>query len=519
MSEGYVRGVDRNEELLLPARVEDYVSEDNVVRVIDAFVDGMSRGKDEGALPELREMGEEGGRPGYDPAAMAKLFIWGYLRRERSSRRLEHACRDRMEVIWLLGNLRPDHSSISRFRATHAKRIKTWLREFNLIAAQAGLFGGTEFAVDGALLKAVNSKARNFSSTKIKKMLEKCDERIARYLAELEANDTQDEAAALELDELKTRIQQVKELQAKYEALRGQAQDSPTGQVSLTDEQSVLARKKATPGSAVVGYNAQSVVDGANHLIAAVKVSNSPVDKGQLASMARAACEGIGREVPGEQGETDSPDPDSQDDEEPEAESDGEMPKVLADAGYKDFADIAATEALGFEPHVALASGRTRKSAIFALDDFTYDAVEDCYHCPNRGKLRRHADTKDQGKTYQTYYDVALCRQCPIKGQCTKGAYRKIKRHEHQDCIDRMNQRMAKDPGVYKRRAALVEHPFATMLFWRGARALLCRGQRKAGAEFTLSALSYNITRVVNLLGVAELVRVIAAYRERHPTV
>jgi transposase len=222
---------------LLPARVEDYVSADNLVRVIDLFVDGMSRGKEEGAPPELREMGEKGGRPSYDPSIMAKLFIWGYLRKERSSRRLEHASGDRMEVIWLLGNLRPDHSSISRFRADNAKRIKTWLREFNLIVAQVGLFGGKECVVDGALLKAVNNKARNFTANKIKKMLEKCDERIERYLAALEANDAEDDATEFEVAELSKKLERVKELQAKYEALRKQAQDSPTGQVSLTDGQ------------------------------------------------------------------------------------------------------------------------------------------------------------------------------------------------------------------------------------------------------------------------------------------
>ena len=509
--------MDRNEELLLPARVEDYVAEDNLVRVIDVFVDGMSRGKEEGALPELREMGEKGGRPSYDPSIMAKLFIWGYLRKERSSRRLEHACGDRMEVIWLLGNLRPDHCSISRFRAANARRIKTWLREFNLIVAQVGLFGGEQCAVDGALLKAVNSKARNFTAKKIKKMLEKYDERIERYLAALEDNDAEDDAAALEVAELQEKMERVKELQAKYEALREKAQDSPTGQVSLTDEEAVLVQKKATPGSAVVGYNAQSAVDGANHLIAAVEVSNATHDKGQLESMAKAACEGMGRKVPaeeegrqgGEQSGGDSPD---QEERSPQS---GEAPKILADAGYKDFSDIAATEALGFDPHVALSSGRPKKSKIFAFEEFRYDRDEDCYHCPNGGKLLRHADSKEPNGISQTYYNVASCRDCPIKEQCTKGSYRKLKRHQDQDCIDRMKHRMVEDPGAYKRRAAIVEHPFGTMLFWREARALLCRGQEKAGAEFTLSALSYNITRVANLLGVGELVRMLKVHQAR----
>jgi len=452
----------------------------------------------------VREMGEKGGRPSYDPRIMAKLFIWGYLRKERSSRRLEHASGDRMEVIWLLGNLRPDHSSISRFRADNAKRIKTWLREFNLIVAQVGLFGGKECAVDGALLKAVNNKARNFTANKIKKMLEKCDERIERYLAALEANDAEDDAGEFEVAELSKKLERVKELQARYEDLRKQAQDSPTGQVSLTDDEAVLMQKKATPGSAVVGYNAQSAVDGANHLIAAVEVSNATHDKGQLTSMVKSAFAGMGQKLPSEQAEH------KEQDEQPR-----EKPKVLADAGYKDFSDIAATEALGVVPHVMLSSGRSKKATHFTREEFRYDHEGDYYECPAGGKLLRHADNKERnGSISQTYYNVKLCKECPMRARCTKGSYRKLKRHQDQDSIDRMKLRMAASPEAYKRRAAIVEHPFGTMLFWREARALLCRGQEKAGAEFTLSALGYNITRVVNILGVGELVRVIKAHQE-----
>jgi transposase len=503
VSDGYVRGVDRNEEVLLPARVEDYISADNLVRVIDVFVDGMSRGGEDGALPELREMDSKGGRRSYDPRIMAKLFIWGYLRRERSSRRLEYACGDRMEVIWLLGNLRPDHSSISRFRADHAKLIKTWLREFNLIAAQAGLFGGEELAVDGALLKAVNSKGRNFTSNKIKKMLEKCDERIERYLAALETNDAEDDAQSLEMTELHEKIQRVKDLQAKYEALRKKAKSSPTGQVSLTDEEAVLMQKKATPGSAVVGYNAQSAVDEAYHMIAAVEVSNATHDKGQLASMVKAGFDGMGRKLPSEQAD------DKEQDEQPR----GGL-RVLADAGYKDFSDIAATEALGVAPYVMLSSGRSKMATHFTREEFRYDHKGDYYECPAKGKLLRHADNKERnGSMSQTYYDVKLCKECPMRERCTKGSYRKLKRHQDQDSIDRMKLRMAANPEIYKRRAALVEHPFGTMLFWENARALLCRGQHKARAEFTLSALSYNIKRAANVMGVAELIRVIKAHQ------
>lgn len=513
MADAYLRGVDRDQELLLPSRVEDYVSSQSEVRVIHAFAEGMSSGREDGALPVERMMGADGGRRGYAPRDMAKLFIWGYLNKVRSSRELERACRTNLEAIWLMRDLRPDHCSISRFRAAHARRIKGWLKEFNLIVAQAGLFGGQETAVDGALLKAVNGKARNFTLAKLDALLAKLDERATRYLGELEANDAAEEekAAAAQAGPLEEKIAKVKALQEHYRNLRRQAVDSPTGQVSLTDADAVLLKKNAAAGTAVVGFNAQSAVDGKHHLISAVEVTNASHDKGQLAAMMKAACEATGHGLPDScplpQAEADTGAP-----------SGGEpacAPKCLADAGYKDYADIAATEALGFEPHVALSSGRGKEEAgIFATADFRHDRERDCYHCPGGAVLTRHQDTRKRNANYQSYYNVAACKGCPLKEQCTKGRYRKIQRHEHQDSIDRMQRRMERDPAAYKRRAALVEHPFGTMLFWRGGRALLCRGLAKAGAEFALSALAYNLTRAANLLGVAGLVEAIMASSE-----
>lgn len=491
MADGYLRGVDRDQELLLPSRVEDYVAPESEVRIIDAFVQSMSCEGEEDALPAERSMGLKGGRKGYAPRDLAKLFIWGYLNRVRSSRRLEKACRTNLEVIWLLGDLRPDHCSISRFRAVHAGRIKSWLKHFNLIAAQAGLFGGEEIAVDGTLLRAVNSKARNFTLGKLDKLEAKLEERVARYLEELAANDADDDRRVQPAGALEAKIARVKELQKKYRALRQQAKESPTGQVSLTDPDAVMLRKNATAGSAMVGFNAQSAVDGKHHLIAAVDVTNASHDKGHLAEMMKAACDSTGRPLPVADGTT------------PPA-------KCLADAGYKDYADIAATEALGFAPHVALSSDRGKgKPGLFAATDFRHDRDADCYHCPVGAVLTRHDDTRKRGTLYQTYYNVAACRACPLRERCTQGRYRKVQRHEHQDSIDRMRQRMEQDPAVYKRRAALVEHPFGTMLFWRGARALLCRGLAKARAEFTMSALAYNLTRAAKILGVAGLIKLI----------
>lgn len=503
MAGGYLEGVDRDQSLLLPERVEDYVSPDSLVRVVDAFVDGLSVGKEAGSLPPLREMGSEGGRKGYSPHAMAKILIWGYLQRVRSTRALERATHVNLEVIWLLRTLKPDHSSISRFRAAHSKRIKRWIKEFNLICAKLGLFGGEEIAVDGVILKAVNSKANNYTQGRLEKRIEKLEAKIEAYLKALEESEKEPcEEFPAEVEELQGKIDELGEAKKEAEAMLEQAQQSVTGQLSLVDEDARLLKKKTSAGSAQVGYIAQSAVDSENHLIAAVEVTQQSSDRGQLTPMLEAACEGMGlAESDGQRCAQDSP------------------IRGLADGGYCDFDDIAAAEKAGFEPHVSLSAvpkNEQSNNGAFTLDQFEYDQDGDAYRCPAGQVLKRHCDTVIRGSTYQSYYNTAACRQCPLIARCTRGKYRKIKRHPDQAAIDRMKQRMRENPEIYRRRAASVEHPFGSMMFWNEGRNLLCKGLEKANAEFSLSALAYNLKRAAKVLGIEKLLEALRRISDRN---
>jgi transposase len=492
MSDAYLQGVDRKQCLILPESVEDYVSEVSLVRVIDAFVDNLPEGDKSGCLPNLREMGGTGGRKGYHPRAMAKLLIWGYINRVRSTRRLETDAGRNLELIWLLRKLQPDHSSISRFRASQAKRIKQWLREFNLLCKGLDLLGGEEEAVDGAFLKAVNSKANNHTQGKLEKQLKSLDKKIDEYLARLaqsEQEGSSEEKAACTAEELKEKLEELKQKQAKLHEMREAAKKSPTGQLSTVDEESRLLKKKTTAGSGVVGFLAQTAVDGKEHLIVAAEVSCAGSEKGHLTEVVRAAKEVL-------------------------PEKKGAM--VLADGMYFTANDITACEKEGFLPIVPPQGQKksAAKAGLYPLTDFRYEKVDDRYRCPQGQVLTRHADYEKGGAKYQTYYNTAACKACPLREKCVSGKakYRKIHRHENQEAIDRMRKRMEASPEIYPRRGAIVEHPFGSMLFWNEGRNLLCRGQEKAQAEFSLSCLAYNIKRAIKVLGVARILEGIRAH-------
>jgi len=500
MADAYLRGTDRAQRSLFPEALEDYIGPNHAVRVIDAFVDGLRTGEDDASLPPPREMTDAGGRKGYDPRSLAKLVIWGYFNRVRSTRDLERATYENIAAIWLLQKLHPDHTVIGRFRSSHAKRIKQWLRDFNRICASLELFGAEEVAVDGAILVAVNSKANNFTQQRLNRRLEKQEAEIQTYLEALEASEQEPEAIPEpggEVENLAEKLGRLLTEQQHTQSMLEEAKASPTGQLSLVDPDARLIKKKSSPGTARVGFNAQSAVDSKHHLIAAVEVTQAGNDNGHLASMAEAARDNM--QAPAAESE-----------ESCEQQDAPEPMRVLADAGYGDFDDIAATEEAGFEPHVALPqTSVAEKKGLFARSRFEYDEEADHYRCPSGEVLHRHADSKERGSIYQSYYNTKACRNCSLRAQCTRGQYRKIRHHPKQKAIDRMKERMKQDPQVYARRSPTVEHPFGSMLFWNGGRHLLCRGLEKANAEFSLSALAYNLKRALNVVGFEKLMEAV----------
>lgn len=471
----YVRGEDRDQGWALPRHVEDYVGQDNPVRVIDLFVNQLDLEK--AGLPSGPS---DTGRPGYAPGDLLKLYLYGYLNRVRSSRELERLTHRNLEVIWLLRCLRPDHKTISEFRRMHRAVFKKVLRQFNLICRELKLFGAELVAIDGSFFKGVNSKARNFTRAKLEALLQGVDRGIEGYLKELELNDAavQKPGAALgaakaaRLKDLPARVKALKEARGRYESMLEAVEQEPAQQISLTDRQARLM-KKSIGKEGVVGYNIQSAVDAAHHLIVDIAATTHPTDVGHLAEVAQRAKEVLGV---------------------------GEL-TVVADGGYHSIKDITAAEAQGISVHVPAPVDKMERAGLFAREDFIYHAQRDEYDCPGGQKLLRHEDCEQHGNVYQVYYNTAACAGCALRWQCTSAKYRKIKRVKGGEVLEKVAQRMKAQPEIYAKRKALVEHPFGTLKFWWAQGAFLTRGQAAVDAEINLSALAYNVKRALQVLG------------------
>jgi len=458
----FICGSDRKQTWMLPECVEDYVAEDNPVRFIDAFVDGLDWEKLKVAVQPPAT-----GRPGYQPADLLKLYLYGYLNRVRSSRELERLAHRNLEVIWLLRRLRPDHKTISEFRRAHRPAFKQVLRQFNVMCRELKLFGAQLLAIDGSIFKGVNSKTRNYTLTKLECLLKAADAGIENYLKELELNDAPDEAPAATgaareegVKDLPAKLTALKAARERYEQMLGQLKQSGQTQVSLTDEDSRLM-KKSTSKDGIVGYNIQSSVDGLHHLIVDMEATTQGNDFGRLNDMAQKAKETLGA---------------------------GTL-TVVADGGYYSVNDLKAAEAQGITAHVPRPQDSMDKEGLYGRDKFKHDKERDVYLCPAGQELARHSDTEVRGQRYEVYYNTSACAGCALRGECTTGKYRKIKHVEGHEIMERIEQRVAAQPEVYARRKGLVEHPFGTIKFWWGQGAFLTRGLEAVNAEVSLSAL------------------------------
>lgn len=469
----YIQGWDRRQPLLLPEQLEEYVSAANEVRFVDAFVEGL----DLGTLGIAEHDFGAAGRPPYDPRDLIKLYMWGYLNRVRSSRRLEQACGRDLEVIWLLRKVRPDHKTISEFRRVNRKAFGGLLKAFNLLCRQLGLFGAELVAIDGAMFKAVNSKARNYTQPKLKALLAQVEKRIEEWLAVLETSDQEGEsraeAKAGTARELKEKIAGLREKREQLEGWLKQVEQTGE-QVSLTDPDSRLMSKG---GEGVVGYNVQMAVDAKHKLIVDVEATQAGNDREQLASSAERAKDALGVE----------------------------KLSVLADKGYFNIAELKRCEAAGITARVPVPKTTKPGDGSFPSEAFRYEADQDVCVCPAGQTLGRHADAQRRNLLYQTYYNVAACTACAQRAQCTRGRYRKIVRLPDQAWLDRMRQTVQDRPEWMRQRAALVEHPFGSLKHWMGLRDFLLRTRQKVQAEISLGALAYNLRRALHVLGLAPL--------------
>ncbi len=475
---GFVEGTDRGQTTLFPARLDDYVSEDNPVRAVDVFVDNLDLDR----LGFIRVQPLDLGRPGYDPRVMLKLYIYGYLNRVPSSRRLERECQRNIEVVWLTGQLTPDFKTIADFRKDNGKAIREVCRAFVALCRKLDLLSAASVAIDGSKFKAVNARDKNFTKAKMKRRLERIDESIARYLSQLETADRHGDAVPeAKVTRLKSKIEKLREEIARLNAINAEMMQSEDKQISLTDPD---ARSMATSGkdTGIVGYNVQMAVDTQHHLIVAHEVTNVGTDRRQLSNMAEQA----------------------------RAEMEAEKLEAVADRGYYEGEEIKSCEDAGIavtlpKPQTSGAKAEGR----FGKQDFVYIAADDTYRCPAGERLSYRYQTVDKGKTIRRYW-TNVCRTCALKAQCTPGSERRIGRWEHEAVLENVQARLDHNPDAMRVRRSTVEHPFGTIKCWMGATHFLMTTLPKVATEMALNVLAYNMKRVIAIMGVDALLEAMA---------
>ncbi|MGA2787686.1 MAG: IS1182 family transposase [Verrucomicrobiota bacterium] len=465
------RGLDRSQTLLFPERLEDYVGAENPVRFLDAFVESL----DLHALGFAKAQCASTGRPPYDPADLLKLYLYGYLHRIRSSRLLEGECQRNVEVIWLLGKLRPDFKTTADFRKDNLKPVRAVARQFTVLCRKLELFGGQLLAVDGSKFQAVNARDQNFNAGKLEDLIGRADARLAEYFAALDAADAAEpDSVVFSKTELAAKIAVLQDQQDWHKELLGQL-DAEQKQISVTDPDS---RKMPTAQGMMVGYNAQVAVDAKHKLIAADDVTNEVTDLHQLANVALAA----------------------------KANLEVKQAEVVADAGYYNAAEVSRCAERGITAYVPKAdtSANTARG-LYGKSRFVYDEQKAVYVCPAGAELTYRFATYELGRELR-YYRASGCKSCALKKQCTRNkANRTITREENEGLMEAMAARMKMQPEKFKLRKTLAEHPFGTIKRWFGYTHFLLKGLEKVRTEWSLTTLVYNLKRVLNLVSFEQL--------------
>jgi len=471
----FIEGADRTQVTLLPECLDDYIAEDNPVGVVDAYVEEL----------DLQELGFEGaepaatGRPAYHPAVLLKIYIYGYLNRIQSSRRLEREAQRNVELMWLTGRLAPDFKTIADFRRDNGAGIRNVCRRFIVLCRDLKLFSEALIAIDGSKFKAVNSRDRNFTAGKIDKRQQQIEESIQRYLDALETADrTQPLDLEVKTERLKDKIDRLRRQMRQLDQTKEQLQRQPDGQLSLTDPdaRSMTSHGKAT---GVVGYNVQAAVDAKHHLIVAHEVTNVGSDRAQLSPMAQAARDAMGKTTL----------------------------KAVADRGYYNGLQIKACHDAGIatilpKPTTSNAKAEGR----FDKADFVYIARDDEYECPAGQRAIYRFSREENGLLLRRYWSSA-CPRCPMKAQCTPSDYRRISRWEHEAVLEAVQRRLDKQPYAMTLRRRTVEHVFGTLKHWMGSTHFLTRTLANVSTEMSLHVLAYNLKRVMSILGVRKTVK------------
>jgi len=428
----FVEGTDRGQATLFPEYLEDWIYEDNPVRVVEAFVEQL----------DLRQMGFDGvapaatGRPAYHPVVLLKLYIYGYLNRVQSSRRLEREAGRNVEVMWLTGRLVPDHKTIADFRKDNGSAIKQVCVQFIELCRRIGLLTKASVAIDGSKFKAVNNRDKNFTRAKVERRRAQLQESVARYLAQLDTADLQEpsEELAAKTTHLKEKLAKLAVEIERLAAMERLMLASPDQQISLTDPDS---RSMATSGrgSGVVGYNVQVAVDTEHHLIVTHEVTNVGSDRAQLANIASQAKKVLGVD----------------------------KLEAVADRGYFSGEEILACDKAGITVTLPkpMTSG-AKSEGRFGKQDLVYLSDEDVYRCPAGEKLSYRYTNEENGQKLRRYWTNA-CSHCTLKDRCTTGKERRITRWEHEDVVEAVQKRLDKNPQAMRQRRETVEHPFGSV--------------------------------------------------------
>ncbi len=478
----FIEGLDRGQVSLLPASLDDCVAEDNPVRVVDAFIE----------ILDLRELGfgvvpESTGRPGYHPGVMLSIYLYGYLNQVQSSRRLERECGRNLELIWLTGRLKPDFKTIADFRKDNGPAIRKVCQQFVALCRDIKLLDSDIVAIDGSRFKAINSKAKSYTRGKLKQKLGEIDKAIERYLMELDRADealtkTSSTVPTSQITRVNRKLAHLQKEAERYRSIEDRMDKTGETQVSLSDPDA--KSMTTTPRMPkVVGYNVQTAVEAKHHLIVAHEVTTFGYDRDALSTMAIAARDAMGTD---------------------EIEA-------VADKGYFKSEEILTCEAAGITATVSkpLTSGAAARGR-FDRADFAYDADKNVYTCPAGEQLIYRSTTEQDGKMQHLYYS-SFCAGCVIKDKCTPSKERRIRRWEHEDVLDRMQQRIDDDPSKLALRSMTVEHPFGTIKAWMGNTHFKMRRLKNVATEMALHVLAYNMTRVMNIVGIPALINAMKA--------
>lgn len=471
---GYKVGVDKRQSIFFPPSLDEYVGGNHICRFIDAFTEQLDMA---GLEFKYATCKEKGCRP-YDPRMMLNLYIYGYLHRVRSSRRLEAEARRNVEVMWLMERLEPDDKTISNFRRENAKGLKEAFKVFVKMSREFGLYGGEVETLDSVKIRANNSLKNNHNTTTVGNALSKIEKKIADYLKALDENDKAEaEEERVSSEKIEAALIGLTKRKEKYEELKRRLEAGET-EVSTVDSEARLMRNGGEGRKLDVSYNVQTVVDSKYHLVAGFEVSNCASDAGNLETMSEEVKEIL--EV--------------------------EKITILADAGYYDGQDIANCEENGVNCLVAKpAAGGPKKEEGYNRKDFVYDKEKDVYVCPCGNELPYKCDREHiSGRDYFVYSSPEACKNCEKKSMCTKADHREVLRLTCQDTLDVVDERTRSNRGLYRKRQEIVEHCFGTVKAVWGYRQFLCRKKVKVSGEMALTYIAYNMRRIFNIFAEGE---------------